>query len=121
MEHVASAPWQEVVVDQDITLYALMPLFRVNRGDGGYFIDKACAISRDTDDWDNDNVENVGVYRLQVKARNRIGIQTVPQRDIAIHLAHAEARGIDVPVANRRWQRTRHHADGGDADALHPA
>jgi hypothetical protein len=33
-----------------------------------------------------------------VNARNRIGIQTVPQRDIAIHLAHAEARGIDLPV-----------------------
>jgi UbiD family decarboxylase len=57
------------VVDQDINLYALMPLFRVNRGDGGYFIDKAYVISRDPDDWDNDNVENVGVYRLQVKAR----------------------------------------------------
>jgi vanillate/4-hydroxybenzoate decarboxylase subunit C len=99
MEHVASAPWQEVVVDKDVNLYALMPLFRVNRGDGGYFIDKACVISRDPDDWDNDNVENVGVYRLQVKARNRIGIQTVPQHDIAIHLAHAEARGIDLPVA----------------------
>jgi vanillate/4-hydroxybenzoate decarboxylase subunit C len=99
MEHVASAPWQEAVVDKDINLYALMPLFRVNRGDGGYFIDKACVISRDPDDWENDNVENVGVYRLQVKAPNRLGIQTVPQHDIAIHLAHAEARGIDLPVA----------------------
>jgi UbiD family decarboxylase len=44
-------------------------------------------------------VENVGVYRLQVKGRNRLGIQTVPQHDIAIHLAHAEARGEDLPVA----------------------
>jgi vanillate/4-hydroxybenzoate decarboxylase subunit C len=34
-----------------------------------------------------------------VKARNRISIQTVPQHDIAIHLANAEARGIDLPVA----------------------
>jgi vanillate/4-hydroxybenzoate decarboxylase subunit C len=99
MERVASAPWQEVVVDKDINLYELMPLFRVNRGDGGYFIDKACTISRDPDDWDNDDVENVGVYRLQVKGRNRLGIQTVPQHDIAIHLAHAEARGEDLPVA----------------------
>jgi 4-hydroxybenzoate decarboxylase len=65
MEHVASATWQEVVVDQDINLYALMPLFRVNRGDGSYFIDKAYVISRDPDDWDNDNVENVGVYRCR--------------------------------------------------------
>src|SRR5262249_51913594 len=74
-------------------------LFRLNRGDGGFFIDKACVISRDLDDWNNDDVENVGIYRLQVKGPNRLGIQTVPQHDIAIHLAHAEERGEDLPVA----------------------
>jgi vanillate/4-hydroxybenzoate decarboxylase subunit C len=99
IERVATAPWQEVVVDENINLFEMMPLFRLNRGDGGYYIDKACTISRDPDDWNNDNVENVGVYRLQVKGPNRIGIQTVPQHDIAIHLAHAEERGEDLPVA----------------------
>jgi vanillate/4-hydroxybenzoate decarboxylase subunit C len=99
LRRVASAPWQEVVVDKDVNLYDLMPLFRLNRGDGGYFIDKPCVVSRDPDDWDNDDVENVGIYRLQVKGHNRVGIQTVPQHDIAIHLAHAEERGEDLPVA----------------------
>jgi vanillate/4-hydroxybenzoate decarboxylase subunit C len=99
IERVATAPWQEVVVDENINLFEMMPLFRLNRGDGGYYIDKACTISRDPDDWNNDNVENVGVYRLQVKGPNRIGIQTVPQHDIAIHLAHTEERGEDLPVA----------------------
>ena len=99
IERAGTAPWQEVVIDKDINLYDLMPLFRINRGDGGYFIDKPCVVSRDPDDWDNDDVENVGVYRLQVKGRNRIGIQPVPQHDIAIHLAHAEERGEDLPVA----------------------
>ena len=84
MEHVATAPWQEVVVDKDINLFELMPLFRLNRGDGGFYIDKACVVSRDPDDWDNDDVENVGCYRLMVKGPNRIGIQPVPQHDIAI-------------------------------------
>src|SRR3954447_5676124 len=98
-EHVASAPWQEVTVETHVNLYDLLPLFRLNRGDGGFFIDKPCVISRDPDDWDNDDVENVGVYRLQVKGRNRIGIQPVLQHDIAIHLAHAEARGEDLPIA----------------------
>ena len=99
LERVDTAPWQDVVIDKDVNLYDLMPLFRLNRGDGGYFIDKPCVISRDPDDWDNDDVENVGVYRLQVKGRNRLGIQTVPQHDIAIHLAHAEERGEDLHIA----------------------
>jgi 4-hydroxybenzoate decarboxylase len=99
LERVATAPWQEVVVDKGIDLFELMPLFRLNRGDGGFYIDKACIVSRDPDDWDNDNVENVGCYRLMVKGPNRIGIQPIPQHDIALQLAHAEARGEDLPVA----------------------
>src|SRR5215475_11711588 len=99
LERVTSAPWQEVVVEKNINLFELMPLFRLNRGDGGFYIDKACVVSRDPDDRDNDDVENVGVYRLMVKGPNRIGIQTVPQHDISVQLAHAEARGEDLPVA----------------------
>src|ERR1044071_951910 len=99
LERVTSAPWQEVVVDKEVNLYHLMPLFRTNRGDGGYFLDKPCVVSRDPDDWNNDDIENVGVYRLQVKGRNRIGMQAQPQHDIAVHFAHAEERGEDLPVA----------------------
>ncbi|MBV9036024.1 MAG: UbiD family decarboxylase, partial [Acidobacteriaceae bacterium] len=99
VERVNSAPWQEVVVDKDINLFELLPLFRLNCGDGGFFIDKPCVISRDPDDWNNEDVENVGVYRMQVKDRNHLGIQTVPQHDIALQLAHAEARSEDLPVA----------------------
>jgi UbiD family decarboxylase len=99
LEHVSTAPWQEIVIDKNVNLYEILPLFRLNRGDGGFFIDKPCVVSRDPDDWDNDDLENVGIYRLQVKGRNRLGIQTVPQHDIAIQLAHAEERGEDLPVA----------------------
>lgn len=99
MQRVSDPPWREVLVDNDVNLFELLPLFRLNRGDGGYFIDKPCVVSRDPDDWMNDDVENVGVYRLQVKGPTRLGIQTVPQHDIAIQLAHAEARGEDLPVA----------------------
>ena len=99
MQRVSDPPWREVVIDKDINVFDILPLFRFNRGDGGYFIDKPCVVSRDPDDWNNDDVENVGVYRIQVKGPNRLGIQTVPQHDIALQLAHAEARGQDLPVA----------------------
>jgi 4-hydroxybenzoate decarboxylase len=91
-------PWQENVVEHDINLFDLIPLFRLNRGDGGFYIDKGCTVTRDPDDFDNDNAQNLGMYRLEVKGPNRIGIQPVPEHDIAIHLAHAEARGEDLPV-----------------------
>src|SRR5919109_2606389 len=99
LERVTSAPWQEMVVERGVNLFDLMPLFRLNRGDGGFYIDKACVVSRDPDDWDNDDVENVGMYRLQVKGKNRLGIQPVPVHDIAIPLSHAEERGEDLPIA----------------------
>jgi UbiD family decarboxylase len=99
LEHINSAPWQEVEVQQDVNLFELMPLFRLNRGDGGFFIDKASVVSRDPDAWNDDDVENVGIYRLQVKGRNGLGIQIVPQHDLAIHFSHAEARGEDLPIA----------------------
>jgi UbiD family decarboxylase len=99
MDHRTSAPWQEVVIENDINLFSLLPLFRLNQGDGGFYIDKACIVSRDLDDWNNEDIQNVGMYRLQVKGKNRLGIQPVPMHDIAIHLEHAEARGEDLPVA----------------------
>jgi UbiD family decarboxylase len=99
LEYATDAPWQEVAIDQNLNLFEHLPLFRLNRGDGGFYIDKACIVSRDPDDWNNDDVENVGIYRLQVKGANQLGIQPVPQHDIAIHLAHAEARGQDLPIA----------------------
>jgi len=99
MEHHDSAPWQEVVVDKDVNLFELMLSSVSNRGDGGFFIDKACIVSRDPDDWNNEDMETVGTYRLQVKGKNRLGIQTVPVHDIAIHLEHAEQQGKDLPIA----------------------
>lgn len=98
VERRTEAPWMENVVEKNINLFDLIPLFRLNRGDGGFYIDKGCTTSRDPDDFDNDNVQNLGLYRLEVKGQNRIGIQPVPEHDIAIHLNHAEARGEDLPV-----------------------
>lgn len=99
VKQVGKAPWQEVVVDKDIDLFQLLPLFRLNSNDGGFYIDKAVTVSRDPDDFDNDAKQNVGIYRMQVKGKSRIAIQPVPQHDIAIHLDKAERLGQDLPVA----------------------
>src|SRR5262245_10964910 len=99
VEQRDSAPWQEVVLENDINLFDILPLFRLNHGDGGFYIDKAVTVSRDITDWENTNTQNVGLYRLQVKGPTRIGIQPVPAHDIAIHLRRAEELGEDLPVA----------------------
>ena len=47
VERRETAPWQEITVSQDINLFELLPLFRLNPGDGGPYIDKAAVITRD--------------------------------------------------------------------------
>ncbi|MFH0348532.1 phenolic acid decarboxylase BsdC [Bacillus vallismortis] len=93
-----TAPFHENEITEDINLFDILPLFRINRGDGGYYLDKACVISRDLEDPDNFGKLNVGIYRMQVKGKDRLGIQPVPQHDIAVHLRQAEERGINLPV-----------------------
>ncbi|MED4810807.1 phenolic acid decarboxylase BsdC [Bacillus atrophaeus] len=93
-----TAPFHENEITEDINLFDILPIFRINQGDGGYYLDKACVISRDLDDPDNFGKQNVGIYRMQVKGKDRLGIQPVPQHDIAIHLRQAEERGVNLPV-----------------------
>ncbi|WP_026962995.1 non-oxidative hydroxyarylic acid decarboxylases subunit C [Alicyclobacillus herbarius] len=99
VERRETAPFQECQVSENINLFELLPLFRLNKGDGGYYVDKACVISRDPSDPEHFGKQNVGIYRLQVKGPNRLGIQPVPQHDIALHLRMAEERGENLPVA----------------------
>ncbi|GEO25957.1 phenolic acid decarboxylase subunit C [Alicyclobacillus acidoterrestris] len=99
VKRMDSAPFQEVEINQDVNLFDILPLFRLNQYDGGFYIDKACVISRDPSDPDNFNKQNVGIYRIQVKGRDTLGIQPVPQHDIAVHLRMAEERGENLPVA----------------------
>src|SRR3982075_233116 len=101
VEQRDAAPWQESVIDrpQDITLFELLPVFRLNRNDGGCFIDKGVVVSREPDHPDDVNRQNVGIYRFQLKGPNRLRLQPAPAHDIAIHLRQAEERGEDLNVA----------------------
>ncbi|HDG0629576.1 TPA: UbiD family decarboxylase [Serratia marcescens] len=93
-------PWSENSVEgEDINIFDVLPFFRLNDGDGGFYIDKACVISRDPLAKDNFEKENVGVYRMEIKGKRKLGLQPVPMHDIALHLHAAEERGEDLPIA----------------------
>ncbi|MFB4204952.1 Phenolic acid decarboxylase subunit C [wastewater metagenome] len=99
-EHRDDPPWAENSVAGDaVNLFDILPFFRLNDGDGSYYIDKAAVVSRDPDDPESFDKQNVGIYRMQVKGKRRLAIQPVPVHDIAIHLRTAEERGEDLPVA----------------------
>ena len=95
-ERVSDAPLKEVIIDKNPSLYKELPLFRVNPMDGGFYLSKACVISRDPETGEN---QNLGMYRMQVKDHDRIGIQAAAQHDIAIHLRKAEELDIPLRVA----------------------
>jgi 4-hydroxybenzoate decarboxylase len=99
-ERRADPLWAEHVLEgEDVDLFSVLPLFRLNDGDGGFYIDKAALVSRDPDDPEHFGKQNVGMYRMQVKGRRELGLQPVPMHDVALHLARAEERGEDLPVA----------------------
>lgn len=99
-ERREDAPWRENTVEGDeINIFDILPLFRLNDGDGGYYIDKAAVVSRDPNDPNHFGKQNVGIYRMQVKGKRRLAIQPVPVHDVALHLRAAEEQGKDLPIA----------------------
>lgn len=99
VERRDSAPFHANERTEGINLFEILPLFRLNQYDGGFYIDKACVVTRDLDDPDDFGKQNVGIYRLQVKGKDRLGIQPVPVHDAGLHLRIAEERGENLPVA----------------------
>jgi UbiD family decarboxylase len=93
-------PWAQNTLEGDeADVFRVLPLIRLNDGDGGFYIDKAAVVSKDPDDPEHSGKQNVGIYRIEVKGRRRLAIQPVPMHDIALHLRTAEERGEDLPVA----------------------
>ncbi|MEU9977061.1 non-oxidative hydroxyarylic acid decarboxylases subunit C [Streptomyces sp. NPDC051014] len=93
-------PWAENTLDgEDADIFRVLPLIRLNDGDGGFYIDKAAVVSRDPDDPEHSGKQNVGIYRIEVKGPRRLALQPVPVHDLALQLRAAEERGEDLPVA----------------------
>ena len=99
IEEMDSAPWQECVIEgDDINVFELMPLFRLNPGDGGFFINKSSVVSRHPDHMDDFDQQNVGMYRIQVQGPKHLSMQMVPDHDIAVHFKAAEERNEPLPI-----------------------
>lgn len=99
-ERREDAPWRENTQEgADVDLFSVLPLFRLNDGDGGFYLDKAAVVSRDPEDPENFGKQNVGTYRIEVIGTDRLAFQPVPMHDIAQHLRKAEESGQDLPVA----------------------
>lgn len=99
VKHLPTGPCKEEKITKEINLFEVLPLYRINKWDGGFFISKASVVTRDPDFPDDFNKQNVGTYRIQVKGKDRIGIQALAFHDIAIHLRKAEERNQPLRVA----------------------
>jgi vanillate/4-hydroxybenzoate decarboxylase subunit C len=95
-KRASSAPVKEVILTKNFSLFRELPLFRVNPMDGGFYLSKACVVARDPEDFNN---QNVGIYRIQVKDHDRLGIQISAQHDLAAYLRKAEEMNQPVRVA----------------------
>ncbi|MEU6388356.1 non-oxidative vanillic acid decarboxylases subunit C [Streptomyces sp. NPDC046939] len=99
-ERREDAPWRENTQEgADVDLFSVLPLFRLNDGDGGFYLDKAAVVSRDPEDPEDFGKQNVGTYRIQVIGKDRLAFQPVPMHDVAQHLRKAEEVGEDLPIA----------------------
>jgi UbiD family decarboxylase len=93
------APVKEVVIEEDINLFDILPLFRINEFDAGFYLSKALIVTRDPNKPDNYDEQNAGIYRIQVKGKDKVGIQPLPFHDIAVHLRNAEEKNERLPIA----------------------
>jgi UbiD family decarboxylase len=99
LKWVDNAPCQEVVIEDNINLYELLPLFRVNPNDGGFYLGKASVVTQDPDDPDNLDLENVGMYRIQLHGSDTIGMQIAPKSQGNIPLRKYDKKNEPMPIA----------------------
>lgn len=91
---VTSPPCQEVVLT-DFNLLEFIPLFKVNNHDGAFYLTKSFGVTRDPDDPDNDETENLTIFLMGVLDKDTIVLQAMYNP----HIIKAEERGENLPIA----------------------
>ncbi|HEY3310947.1 MAG TPA: non-oxidative hydroxyarylic acid decarboxylases subunit C [Anaerolineales bacterium] len=98
-KHVDTAPVFQNVVTENINIFEVVSAYRINTYDAGFYLSKACIVSRDVEDPNNYGKQNLGTYRIQIKGKDKVAIQPLPFHDIGIHLSKAEARNQPLEIA----------------------
>ena len=92
---VEEAPCQEMVYEgEDVDLYRL-PIPTYASKDGGAFITHAVQVSKDIET----GTKNAGIYRMQLKGKNRMGLWVGVQQDCGLQLRRADEQGKPLEVA----------------------
>lgn len=101
LERIApdQAPINENRLDKDINLYSLLPLYRINAYDGGFYIAKACVVSRDPLEPDDFGKQNVGIYRIQVMGPDTFTLLSIPAHDMGRQMLMAERHNKPLKVS----------------------
>lgn len=92
-----NGPCQEVILTRDSVDLTALPIPTWTPGqDPAPYITAPCMITKDPET----GVRNVGVYRMQVKGKNRTGVLwDFPSQHGAVHYGKWEARGEPMPMA----------------------
>jgi len=93
------SPSYECMETNAADLYAVLPLFRVNPHDGGYYLHKACVVSKDPSAGVGRDRMKFGMYSLQVQGRDRLGVDLAGTDDLSLHLRNAERVNHPLRVA----------------------
>ncbi|RLA09813.1 MAG: UbiD family decarboxylase [Gammaproteobacteria bacterium] len=93
------APIHEVRIEENFNLFDLLPLYRINAMDGGFYIGKANVVSRDPHDPDNFGKQNVGIYRIQPHGPDTFTLMSVPVHDMGRHMLAAEMDDVPLKIA----------------------
>ncbi|MGI6732158.1 MAG: UbiD family decarboxylase [Anaerovoracaceae bacterium] len=99
VKYIENPPCQEVVKEDNINLFEDLPLHRINIHDGGTYLSKALTITKDLDDPDSLDKENVGIYRIQVQHPDILALHVMPFHDGGRHVSIAEERNEAMPIA----------------------
>ncbi|MDO9534904.1 MAG: UbiD family decarboxylase [Bacillota bacterium] len=90
------APAQEIVVDNVPDLLSLLPAPFFHQGDAGHYMTAGVLIGKDP----LTNELNMGIHRLQLKGKNRLGIfLSNPPLSDYFHRAEQEGKPMQVAVA----------------------